>query len=76
MPRKNNRKPSDPDVTERRRHQWKHNSFFGHARMMISQCEAIIHSESTTPATKHEARLISEHARQMMLHLKKRVDPQ
>lgn len=59
---------------EVRRHVWRHNAFFGHARMMYSQCEQIIHAESTSAEAKETARRIQNEVHQLIRQLKVRVD--
>lgn len=73
MPRKNNRKT---DLTRKEciSHVWRHNSFFGWARMMQSQCHGIINSPSTTPETKAIALRIENETKELIRQLKTRVD--
>lgn len=59
---------------EVRKHVWRHNAFFGHARMMHSQCEHIIHAESTTSEAKETARRIQNEVHQLIRQLKVRID--
>jgi hypothetical protein len=73
MPRKNNRSPLDEGEIARRK-VWKHNSYFGHARMMQAQCENIIHSPTTTEAAKETARRIQMLTVLLTQNLKERVD--
>lgn len=73
MPRKNSNARATTSPAQKRA--WKHNSFFGHARMMISQCEGIIHSDSATPDAKDIARHIQAMARELTKALKERLDP-
>lgn len=61
-------------MSKRSRELWKHNSFFGHARMMEAQCQVIIDAESTDPSTKLIAREIRRLARELSLALKNRID--
>lgn len=69
MPRK-----SRLSQDEVRRHVWRHNSFFGCARMMHSQCEAIIHAPSTDAQTKETARRIQNEVHMLIRQLKVRID--
>lgn len=73
MPRKNNRKTelTREDVT---RKVWRHNSFFGHVRMMHSQCETIVHAPTTTPEAKAVALRIINEVRELTKLLKTRID--
>lgn len=73
MTRKNNRK-TELSVDDVRRKVWKHNSFFGHCRMMISQCEGIVHSPTTTQEAKAVALRIEAEARELTRLLKVRID--
>ena len=72
MPRKNSNARATVSPAQKRI--WRHNSFFGHARMMISQCEGIIHSDSATPEAKSLARAIQANARELTRALKERLD--
>lgn len=69
MPRKSRLSQEDT-----RKHVWRHNSFFGFARMMHSQCEIIAHAESTTRETQETARRIQNEIHQLIRQLKERVD--
>jgi hypothetical protein len=53
---------------------WKHNSFFGHVRMDMTHMNAIIYSETATPAAKQTANEIWQQLRKLQLQLKERVD--
>jgi len=59
---------------EKRHRVRKHNSFFGHAQMMKSQCEAIIHAPTTSIDTKNTARRIFAEASELIKQLKTRID--
>lgn len=72
MPRKNNR--TDRPADDIRRKAWKHNSFFGHTRMIHSQCEAMVHAPSTTPEAKAVALRIINEVKELTKLLKVRVD--
>lgn len=72
MPRKNKRTELTQDDV--RKKVWRHNSFFGHARMMLAQCESIIHSPTTSPDTKATAQRISSEVHVLIKNLKVRID--
>jgi len=73
MPRKNSRAPTLRNDEPKRRI-WRHNSFFGHARMMQAQCEAIIHADSTNVEAKESASRIINETKILTRALKERMD--
>jgi hypothetical protein len=76
MPRQNNRKAVSEEETTRRAHArviWKHNSFFGHARMMQTNCETIMKSETATSEAKQTANRILAEAKLLSHQLRERV---
>lgn len=62
------------DLQDKRRKVWKHNSFFGHARMMQTQCETILHSPTVTPETRDCVSRIRNETQLLMKLLKTRID--
>lgn len=54
---------------------WRHNSFFGHARMMEAQAQAIMNAPSVTDEAKGTAGQIQLLARTLRTQLKERVKP-
>ena len=75
MPRKYIKKGESPEGRERRLRAFKHNSFVGHARMMMMQAQNIATSDTTTEDTKKIADQIAELAGRLSRSLAKRVDP-
>lgn len=75
MPRKYIKKGESPEGRERRLRAFKHNSFVGHARMMMMQAQNIAISDTTTEETKQIADQIAELAGRLARSLAKRVDP-
>ena len=75
MPRKYIKKGESPEGRERRLRAFKHNSFMGHARMMMMQAQNIATSDTTTEETKQIADQIYELADKLSRSLTKRVDP-
>ena len=75
MPSKYIKKGESPEGRERRLRAFKHNSFVGHARMMMMQAQNIATSDTTTEETKQIADQIYELAGKLALSLTKRVDP-
>ena len=75
MPRKYIKKGESPEGRERRLRAFKHNSFVGHARMMMMQAQNIATSDTTTEETKLIANQIYELADKLAGSLSKRVDP-
>ena len=75
MPRKYIKKGESPEGRERRLRAFKHNSFVGHARMMMMQAQNIATSDTTTEETKQIAYQITELAGKLARSLAKRVDP-
>ena len=73
MPRKNANARETVGPAQKRI--WRHNGFFGHARMIHSQCEAMIHSDTTTPETKAIAARILSETKELTKSLKERLDP-
>jgi hypothetical protein len=73
MPRKNKRK-SEAAPSPARLRVWKHNSFFGHARMMEAQCEGILRAHSVTDETREIAFRILCDAKALTKSLKQRRD--
>ena len=74
MPRKYIKKGESPEGRERRLRAFKHNSFVGHARMMMMQAQNIATSDTTTEETKQIADQIYELASKLERSLKTRVD--
>ena len=75
MPSKYIKKGESPEGRERRLRAFKHNSFVGHARMMMMQAQNIATSDTTTEETKQIADQIGELAGKLSQSLTKRVDP-
>ena len=75
MPRKYIKKGESPEGRERRLRAFKHNSFVGHARMMMMQAQNIATSDTTTEETKQIADQIYKLADKLARSLAKRVDP-
>ena len=75
MPRKYIKKGESPEGRERRLRAFKHNSFVGHARMMMMQAQNITTSDTTTEETKQIADQIYVLADKLAGSLAKRVDP-
>ena len=75
MPSKYIKKGESPEGRERRLRAFKHNSFVGHARMMMMQAQNIATSDTTTEETKQIADQIYELADKLSGSLTKRVDP-
>ena len=75
MPSKYIKKGESPEGRERRLRAFKHNSFVGHARMMMMQAQNIATSDTTTEETKQIADQIYELAGKLSGSLTKRVDP-
>ena len=75
MPSKYIKKGESPEGRERRLRAFRHNSFVGHARMMMKQAQNITISDTTTKETKQIAYLIAELASKLERSLKTRVDP-
>ena len=76
MPSKYIKKGESPEGRERRLRAFKHNSFVGHARMMMMQAQNITTSDTTTEETKQIADQIYELAGKLERSLAKRVDPE
>lgn len=76
MPRKYIKKGESPEGRERRLRAFKHNSFVGHARMMMMQAQNIATSDTTTEETKQIADQIYDLADKLARSLAKRVDPE
>ena len=76
MPRKYIKKGESPEGRERRLRAFRHNSFVGHARMMMMQAQNIATSDTTTEETKLIADQIAELANKLARSLAKRVDPE
>ena len=74
MPSKYIKKGESPEGRERRLRAFKHNSFVGHARMMMMQAQNIATSDTTTEETKQIAYQIAELASKLERRLKTRVD--
>lgn len=65
-------------ITERRDTRmevWRHNSFFGWARMMEVQARNVIAAPSVAPAAKSTAAQIETLARTLRIQLKERIKP-
>ena len=75
MPSKYIKKGESPEGRERRLRAFRHNSFVGHARMMIMQAQNIANSDTTTEETKQIADQIAELAGKLARSLANRVDP-
>ena len=75
MPSKYIKKGESPEGRERRLRAFKHNSFVGHARMMMMQAQNIATSDTTTEETKQIADQIYELAGKLARSLTTRVDP-
>lgn len=75
MPSKYIKKGESPEGRERRLRAFKHNSFVGHARMMMMQAQNITTSDTTTEETKQIADQIYVLADKLAGSLAKRVDP-
>ena len=76
MPSKYIKKGESPEGRERRLRAFKHNSFVGHARMMMMQAQNIATSDTTTEETKQIADQIYDLADKLARSLAKRVDPE
>ena len=76
MPNKYIKKGESPEGRERRLRAFKHNSFVGHARMMMMQAHNIVTSDTTTEETKQIADQIYDLADKLAGSLAKRVDPE
>ena len=76
MPRKYIKKGESPEGRERRLRAFKHNSFVGHARMMMMQAQNIATSDTTTEEAKEIAYEIAVLATKLERYLKTRVDPE
>ena len=76
MPRKYTKKGESPEGRERRLRAFKHNSFVGHARMMMMQAQNIAISDTTTKEAKEIAYEIAVLATKLERYLKTRVDPE
>ena len=76
MPSKYIKKGESPEGRERRLRAFKHNSFVGHARMMMMQVQNIATSDTTTEETKLIADQIYDLANKLARSLAKRVDPE
>ena len=74
MPSKYIKKGESPEGRERRLRAFKHNSFVGHARMMMMQAQNIATSDTTTEDTKQIADQIAKLASKLEQSLKTRVD--
>ena len=74
MPSKYIKKGESPEGRERRLRAFKHNSFVGHARMMMMQAQNIITSNTTTEETKQIADQIYALAGKLSRSLSTRVD--
>ena len=74
MPRKYIKKGESPEGRERRLRAFKHNSFVGHARMMMMQAQNIAISDTTTKEAKEIAYEIAVLATKLERYLKTRVD--
>ena len=75
MPSKYIKKGESPEGRERRLRAFRHNSFVGHARMMMMQAYGIATSDTTTEETKQIADQIANLATKLERSLAKRVDP-
>ena len=76
MPTKYIKKGESPEGRERRLRAFKHNSFVGHARMMMMQAQNIAISDTTTKEAKEIAYEIAVLATKLERYLKTRVDPE
>ena len=76
MPSKYIKKGESPEGRERRLRAFKHNSFVGHARMMMMQAHNITISDTTTKEAKEIAYEIAVLATKLERYLKTRVDPE
>lgn len=76
MPSKYIKKGESPEGRERRLRALKHNSFVGHARMMMMQAHAITCSPTATKEAKEIANEIAILASNLEFKLKTRVDPE
>jgi hypothetical protein len=68
--------PETPEQRERRRAIWRHNSFLGHAAMLISNMEKIICSTTATDEAKQLADKIQQDGRKLRRLLATRKDQQ
>ena len=75
MPSKYIKKGESPEGRERRLRAFKHNSFVGHARMMMMQAQNIATSDTTTEEAKEIANEIAVLASSLAYKLATRVDP-
>ena len=75
VPSKYIKKGESPEGRERRLRAFKHNSFVGHARMMMMQAHTIATSDTTTEETKQIAYQIVILAGSLACKLATRVDP-
>ena len=76
MPSKYIKKGESPEGRERRLRVFKHNSFVGHARMMMMQAQNIAISDTTTKEAKEIAYEIAVLATKLERYLKTRVNPE
>lgn len=74
MPSKYIKKGESPEGRERRLRAFKHNSFVGHARMMMAQANLIALSDTATEESKQIADQIVELAGKLARSLAKRID--
>ena len=63
------------DAWHARQRRHKHNSFRGHAAMMLAQLQGILRSDSITPEARAAAEDMLTLADSLAFHLEKRVDP-
>ena len=75
MPSKYIKKGESPEGRERRLRAFRHNSFVGHARMMMMQAQNIATSDTTTEEAKEIAYEIAVLASSLAYKLATRVDP-
>lgn len=76
MPRKYIKKGESPEGRERRLRAFRHNSYVGHARMMMMQAQNIACSDTTTKEAKEIAYEIAILAGSLERKLATRVDPE
>ncbi len=63
-----------PTNSRKSKQVWIHNSYLGHVRMDMAHMNAIIYSETATPAAKKTANEIWQMLRLLEIQIKERVD--
>lgn len=60
--------------TDQRNRIWRHNSFLGHATMIMRQANNIAYADSTNREAKVIANEIARLAEELLIQLKERID--